>query len=185
MSTVNLRINGKETEVEQGRTILEAAQSLGVYIPTLCHHKALIPRGACRMCMVEDKGRLKAACTMPAENGMDIVTDSPRIQQIRETTIQMIFTGRNHYCMYCETSGNCELQDMGYRMGMDHYRFETYEKRYPVDLSHPYIMLDHNRCILCGRCIRACTDLAGHYVLTESRRGVKTLITADLDRPLG
>lgn len=185
MSKVKLRINGIDIEVEQGKTILEAAQTLGIYIPTLCHHEALIPRGACRMCIVEDKGRLKASCTMPVENGMDIITDSPRIQHIRETTIQMIFTSRNHYCMYCEVSGNCELQDLGYKLGMDHYNFETYEKRYPVDVSHPYIMIEHNRCILCGRCVRACTDLAGHYVLTESNRGVKTLIVADLERPLG
>jgi len=185
MSTVKLRIDGRDAEVDQGKTILEAAQSLGICIPTLCHHKALIPRGACRMCIVEDKGRLKASCTMPAENGMDIITNSPRIQHIRTTTIQMIFTSRNHYCMYCEVSGNCELQDLGYKLGMDHFSFETYEKRYPVDVSHPYIMIEHNRCILCGRCIRACTDLAGHFVLTESNRGVKTLIVADLQQPLG
>jgi formate dehydrogenase major subunit len=185
MSKVKLRINGTDTEVDQGGTILEAAQGLGIYIPTLCHHKALVPRGACRMCIVEDKGRLKAACTMPVENGMDIITDSPRIRQIRETVLQMIFTSRNHYCMYCEASGACELQDMGYRLGMDHFGFSTYENRYPVDISHPYIMLDHNRCILCGRCTRACSDLTGHYVLTERNRGVKTLIVADLDAPQG
>ncbi len=185
MSEVKLRINGIDVETEQGNTILEAAQGLGIFIPTLCHHEALIPRGACRMCIVEDKGRLKAACTMPAENGMDIITDSPRIQHIRETTIQMIFTSRNHYCMYCEVSGDCELQDLGYKLGMDHFNFATYENRYPVDTSHPYIIFEHNRCILCGRCVRACTDLTGHYVLTERSRGVKTLIVADIESPLG
>jgi len=185
MNKVKVRINGTDTEVDQGTTILDAARDLGIYIPTLCHHEALIPRGACRMCIVDDRGKLKPSCTMPVENGMDITTDSPRIRHVRETVLQMIFTSRNHYCMYCEASGACELQDLGYRLGIDHFSFSTYENRYPVDISHPYIMFDHNRCILCGRCLRACTDLTGHYVLTERNRGVKSLIVADLDAPLG
>ncbi len=184
-SKFTITLNGKEVEAIPGQTILDVARSHGVHIPALCNHKALIPRGSCRLCVVEEGGRVRASCTTPAERGMKIVTDSPRLRAAREVVLQLIFTGRNHYCMYCEVSGNCELQDLGYEFGMDHFTFPTYENRFPVDNSHEFILLDHNRCVLCGRCIRACADLAGHNVLTEKSRGYRTLIAADLDIPLG
>jgi len=184
-SKFTITLNGKQVEALPGQTILDVARSHGVPIPALCHHKALVPRGSCRLCVVEDSGRVRASCTSPAEPGMNIVTESPRLRAAREMVLQLIFTGRNHYCMYCEVSGNCELQDLGYDFGMDHFTFPTYEKRFPVDNSHEFILLDHNRCVLCGRCIRACADQAGHYVLTEKSRGYRTLVVADLDVPLG
>ncbi len=182
---VKIRINGMEVEASPDKTLYQVAKELGIHIPVLCHFEPLIPKGACRICVVEDRGALKTACTTPVAPGMDIQTDSPKVMEARKMNLQLIFSERNHYCMYCERTGECELQNLGYEHGLDHFEFPTYERRFPVDNSHEYILFDHNRCVLCRRCVRACSDLAGHYVLSESERGIETMIIADLGFPLG
>lgn len=182
MGKVRLKIDGKEIEVEEGKTILEAAKEAGIEIPTLCYHEKLLPYGACRMCVVEaGPGALKPACATYVTDGMEVKTSTPEIQEVRMTVLQLLFGERNHYCMYCESSGNCELQDLGYKFGLDHFEFPPYEDKYPVDVSHPYILLDQNRCVLCRRCARACAELGGHFVLEVKNRGYQSLINIDLN----
>jgi len=126
------------------------------------------------MCVVEaGPGALKPACATYLQEGMEIKTTSPEIEEIRKTILQLLFAERNHYCMYCEMSGNCELQDLGYRYGLDHFEFPPYEEKFPLDTTHPYILFDQNRCVLCRRCARACAELAGHYVLEVKGRGTR------------
>jgi formate dehydrogenase major subunit len=186
MDKVRVRIDGVEYELEPGRTILEVCRSLGIDIPTLCYHERLSPLGACRVCIVEVNGAIKTSCTTPIADGMEIVTSSERLDELRRRNVELLFVERNHYCMYCEmTGGDCELQALGYRFGMDHFPFSTYERTLPVDTSHPFILVDHNRCVLCRRCVRACSELAGHAVLFEAQRGIDTKIIADVDLPLG
>ncbi|MGB9857134.1 MAG: 2Fe-2S iron-sulfur cluster-binding protein [Dictyoglomaceae bacterium] len=185
MEKFKIRINGNEVEVSSGKTILQVAKELGIHIPVLCHYEPLMPQGSCRLCVVEDRGVLKTACTTPVEPNMDIRTDTPNVQNSRKLVLQLLFSERNHYCMYCEITGECELQDLGYEFGLDHFEFPTYERKFPVDNSHEYILMDHNRCVLCRRCVRACSELAGHYVLGEMERGIDTMIIADMNVPLG
>lgn len=182
MGKVRLKIDGKEMEVEEGSTVLEAAKQAGVDIPTLCNHEKLLPYGACRICVVEaGPGALKPACATYVVEGMDIKTSTKEIQEVRMTVLQLLFGERNHYCMYCESSGNCELQDLGYRFGLDSFQFPPYEDKFPVDVSHPFILFDQNRCVLCRRCARACAELGGHFVLEVKNRGYQSLINVDLN----
>ncbi len=184
---VTVTINDREIKVKAGITILEAAREAGIYIPTLCDHPAVLPTGACRMCVVEVLGQrnLQSSCTFPVTDGMKIDTESKRVNGARKLIIEMIFSERNHYCPYCEMSGSCELQDMGYRYRLDHWAFPTFTKAYPLDATHKHYLMDHNRCILCGRCIRACNDLVANHTLGLGQRGSRTLVAADGNAPLG
>ena len=127
MSKVNLTINGKPITADSGRTVLEVATELGIEIPTLCHHPALASIGACRMCLIEVSARqpLHPACTYQVSEGLEVQTHSPRVESARRFVLELLFSERNHYCMYCETSGNCELQDLGYRYNLDHWQYPT------------------------------------------------------------
>lgn len=187
MAMVNIIINGRKISTQAGVTILQAAREAGIDIPTLCDHPALSSAGACRMCIVEVKGQrnLQTACTFPVSEGMEIETDSEQTIKARKLVLDMLFSERNHFCMYCEMSGDCELQKLGYRYGLDHFAFPTYTKRFPLDASHKYYLMEHNRCILCGRCIRACDELAANHTLGLRQRGNESMIHADANVPLG
>ena len=187
MSDVKVTINGHVIEVPDGTTVLAAARQAGVDIPTLCDHPALVSIGACRMCLIEIMGQrcLQTACTFPVFDGIVIQTESQRVKDARKLVLDMIFSERNHFCMYCEASGNCELQDLGYRYNVNHWAYPTYTKPYPVDSSHNFYLMEHNRCVLCWRCIRGCSELAANHTLGLSRRGAKTMISADVQTPLG
>ncbi|HOC52583.1 MAG TPA: 2Fe-2S iron-sulfur cluster-binding protein [Caldisericia bacterium] len=185
MEKIKIKINGQEVEVEQGKTVLQVAKELNLHIPTLCNFEPLLPQGSCRICLVEDRGKLVTSCTTQVAPNMDIKLDTTDVIASRNLILQLLFTERNHYCMYCEASGDCELQKLGYEFGLDHFEFETYERKFTVDNSHNYIVIDPNRCVLCRRCVRACSQLAGHNVLGEMNRGIDTMIIADMDVPLG
>ncbi|MBN1421649.1 MAG: (2Fe-2S)-binding protein [Planctomycetes bacterium] len=185
--TVKLTIDGREVEVSRGTTILMAARKAGIEIPTLCHLDGLCDIGACRVCLVEvaPPGRLLPACTTPASAGSTVKTDTDALRETRRRIIELLFSERNHICPFCPRAGNCELQDLGYRFQMDHVRYAYLHPTLPTDLSHPHIGMDHNRCVLCGRCVRACNDLVGAGTLQVSGRGGKSLIVADAGVPLG
>lgn len=184
MALVKIKIDGKELEAEEGKTILKVAQANGIEIPTLCDHAALLPFGGCRLCVVQaGPGALKPACATPIASNMEVVTDSSEIREARMMVLQLLFGERNHYCMVCESTGQCELQDLGYKLGLDHFEFFPYEKRFSEDVTHPYILVDQNRCILCRRCVRACADVGGHWVLGVKNRGYESLIDIDMDAP--
>ena len=169
--THTLTIDGQDITAEPGQTILQAADAAGVYIPRLCAHKDLNPFGACRVCTVLVNGRPEAACTTPAADGMIIDNDTEALNDHRRSIIEMLFVEGNHYCMYCEKSGNCELQALAYRLGIlaPRHTFQFPERE--VDGSHPDIMVDRNRCILCARCVRASRDLDGKNVFQFVGRG--------------
>lgn len=186
MAIVNITINGRNISVPAGITVLQAARQEGIDIPTLCDHPALSAVGACRMCIVEIKGQrnLQTACTFPVTDGMEIETESAEVVKARTMVLKMLFSERNHFCPFCEMSGSCELQDMGYRFGVDHWAFSTYTKNYAVDATHKHYLMDHNRCILCGRCIRACGELVANHTLGLGQRGSESMINADANLPL-
>lgn len=184
---VNLTINGQPVQARAGQTVLEAATEAGIQIPTLCHHPALEPIGACRICLIEISKfqPLHPACTYRVTEGLTVETHSPRVEKARRFVLELLFSERNHYCMYCPMSGDCELQDLGYMYGLDHWVYPTYTRPFPVDASREYFMMDHNRCVLCRRCVRACSELVANHTLGLRERGAKTMITADLDVPFG
>jgi formate dehydrogenase major subunit len=185
---INLTIDGKTIEVQEGTTVLEAAEQAGVYVPTLCHHPQLTPYGGCRLCMVEVEGArtLQPSCTLPASDGMVINTSSEKVLDARKFVLTLIFSERNHFCMYCQVSGgDCELQNRAYDEGMTHWDLQPNWTPFEVDASHPFMVLDNNRCILCRRCVRACGELVGNYTLGFEERGANSFLVADYDVPLG
>ncbi len=185
-SKISLKIDGSEVTADEGMTILEVAQQAGIHIPTLCHHPALSNWGGCRMCVVAVEGlpRLVASCVMPVRNGMVVVTNNERITKSRRTVLEFIFAERNHNCMFCPKSGDCELQQLAYDLQMDHMAVPQAFTPYPLDVTNDYMGIDHNRCILCGRCVRACAELAGNHVLAFQNRGPRSLIGFDLNETL-
>jgi formate dehydrogenase major subunit len=185
---VHMTIDGKPIEVPEGKTVLQAARLNGIEIPTLCDHPAVKPYGGCRLCLVEVKGMrtLTTSCTLPVSEGMEIRTDTPAIHSTRRFVLDMLFGERNHFCMYCQKSGgDCELQNAAYAEDMDHWSVQPKWSPFPVDSSHPYFVVDHNRCILCRRCERACAELAGSFTLSMQYRGPRTMLTADCGLPVG
>ena len=183
-----LTINGKQIDVPEGTTVLRAAQMAGIHIPTLCDHKELAPYGGCRLCMVEvEKWRVPmAACTLPASEGMVVNTETDAIKKSREFVLSMLFSERNHFCPFCQVSGgDCELQNSAYHEEMTHWPIQPGWSNFVVDTTHPYFVLDNNRCILCRRCVRACSELVGNFTLSAAERGAASTIIADTDVPLG
>jgi [NiFe] hydrogenase diaphorase moiety small subunit len=168
---VTLTIDNVQLEGRPGQTILEAADEAGIYIPRLCHLKGLQPFGSCRVCTVRVNGRPQAACTQPISQGMVIESSTEQVREIRKDLIDMLFVEGNHFCMFCEKSGNCELQAMAYRFGITAPRYPFMFPSRAVDASHPDILIDHNRCIRCARCVRASRDLDGKEVFGFVNRG--------------
>lgn len=186
MVTVN--IDGKTIEVPEGTTVLRAAQSAGIHIPTLCDHPQLTPYGGCRLCLVEVEGArtLQPSCTMPVSNNMVVHTDTEKVKEARKFVLTLIFSERNHFCPYCQVSGgDCELQNSAYDEGMTHWPLSPNYQPYTMDASHPYIILENNRCILCRRCVRACGELVGNFTLGFEERGAKSVLVADTGVSLG
>lgn len=187
MTMVNININGQKVSAPAGSTILTAAKQAGIDIPTLCDHPALIPVGACRICVVEVKGQrtLITACTFPISEGMEIQTESPQVVKARKLVLDLLFSERNHVCPICEASGNCELQDMGYRYGLNHWAYPAFTKPFPIDATHKFLFMEHNRCILCGRCERGCSDIVANHTLGLRNRGNQSMIHCDANMPWG
>ena len=182
--TITLTIDGQEIEGRPGQTILEAAEAAGVYIPRLCAMEGLEPFGSCRVCKVLVNGRPQAACTQPIAPGMIVENDSEQVQRIRHNIIDMLFVEGNHFCMFCEKSGNCELQAMAYRFGIAAPKFPYLFPERDVDASHPDIFIDRNRCILCGRCVRTSRDVDGKEVFGFVGRGPAKRLAVDAEANL-
>ena len=187
MSVRTLSIDGLAVAMATGTTLLAAAREVGVSIPTLCHLEGLSPVAACRLCLVEieGSGKLQPACLTPVAEWMVVHTDTPRLQDYRRTVIEMLFTEGNHVCAICVANGHCELQDRAVEVGMDHSRLPYRHPDRPVDLSHPRFGLDHNRCILCTRCVRVCDEVEGAHVWDVGWRGEHCRIIAGLNEPWG
>ncbi len=183
--TVKLTIDGIPVEVEKGKTILEAAQSAGVRIPSLCHDRRLIPFGACRLCVVEEKGKpdLLPSCFTPAKKGMEIITHSPKITESRKAQLQLILLNHPMTCPRCEKEGECDLQSLVYEYGINDTQYPWDLITFPVDHS-PLLQRDANKCILCGRCVRICDEVQGVGELSFTRRGIQSVIDTDFHRPI-
>jgi [NiFe] hydrogenase diaphorase moiety small subunit len=173
MSAFSFTVDGTEIPAEEGQTIMEAADGAGVYIPRLCDHQGLRHQGGCRVCTVKAGGRSVAACTQPAAPGLTVESETPHINKLRRDLVEMLFHEGNHLCPICEASGNCELQAMAYRLDMTApTKFPYLEPCRAVDASHPDIALDTNRCISCGRCIRASRDVDHKGIFGYVGRGI-------------
>lgn len=170
-NTIELTIDGKEIKAQPGQTILEAAQQAGVYIPRLCYMKGLVPHGSCRVCTCMVNGRPQAACTTPVAPGQVIENNTDEVNHLRANLIEMLFVEGNHFCMFCEKSGNCELQALAYRYGIAAPKYPYLFPQRDVDASHPDVFIDRNRCILCGRCVRASRDVDGKHAFEFVGRG--------------
>ena len=183
---VTLTIDGQEVQATEGETILEAADRAGIDIPTLCAHANLTNVGACRMCLVDIDGeRRETACTTAVDEDMTVEFDTEDLWDQRRSILELQFTEENHYCMYCEMEGDCELEDMFNRAGLDEDRFPLEYTDIDPDTSNEYITMDLDRCISCGRCIRTCEEVVGNDTLNFGNRGKETTIIADSGVPLG
>ena len=182
MKTVSARIDGELITAQEGQTVLEAARDHDKYIPTLCYLKGLSATGACRVCMVELAGtdRLLAACTTPLQEGMSIRTTSAKLEEYRKMAVELLLVERNHICSVCASNGRCELQALAQSLEVTHVRYPYNNPRLHVDMSHPRYLLDHNRCILCTRCVRACAELEGAHVWEVSARGISSVLVSDM-----
>ncbi len=184
---VSVRIDGELCTATEGQTIYQVARDNGRYIPALCHMEGLSSAGTCRLCLVEVSGigRLLPACTTPVHSGMSVTTDSENLAHHRLMALELLFVERNHICAVCVSNGHCELQTLAQTLGLTHVRFPYNYPRLPVDTSHPRFVLDHNRCILCSRCVRVCDEIEGAHVWDIAARGINSLLVSDLDRPWG
>lgn len=165
-------LDEQEIEFAPGDSILQAATRAGCYIPHLCWHAGFHAHGSCRLCTVKVNGRMGAACTVQASAGQNVESNTEELRTQRRTLLQMLFVEGNHFCPSCEKSGNCRLQATAYEAGMTGPHFEEFYPNRPVDASHPDLLLDLNRCILCELCVRASHDLDGKDVFAIGGHGI-------------
>lgn len=171
--TVSFTVDGETYHALPGQSIMDACDAQGVYIPRLCDSEGLVPQGSCRVCSVKLNGKTVAACTQPIEDGAVIQNEVAEVQSFRRDLVRMLFHEGNHLCPICEASGRCELQAMAYRLGISQAtKYPYLQPVRPVDASHPDIALDTNRCILCGRCVRASRDIDGKNIFEYIGRGI-------------
>ncbi len=170
-----------------GQTILEVARENEFTFPTLCLLDGLSDVGACRMCLVEIKGsnKLLPACVTTVQEGMEISTSTERLRTHRRTILEMLFSERNHICSVCVANGHCELQSLAQEQGLTHVRLPYRNPELSVDASHERFTLDHNRCILCTRCVRVCAEIEGAHIWDVMGRGTDSMIISDLHQPWG
>jgi bidirectional [NiFe] hydrogenase diaphorase subunit len=182
-----LIIDGRELGASEHQTILEVARENGISIPTLCHLDGLTEVGACRLCLVEIKGnnKLLPACVTQVQEGMEVTTNSPKLQEYRRMVVELLLTERNHTCAVCVSQGHCELQALAQQLGITHVQFPYLHPKMPVDASSNRFVVDHNRCVLCGRCVRVCDEIEGAHTWDMAGRGADCRVVTDLKEPWG
>ncbi len=173
-----ITIDGKKIEVPEGKNVLECALDAGIYIPHLCHHKDLSPLGSCRMCVVEVEGEegVTTSCTLKAKDGMRIATKSERLEHLRMLALELLLTGHPKDCSTCPKYGNCELQMLIQYIGPKTGRLKMRTKGFEPNEKNPLIVHDMNRCVLCGRCVRACNEMRGVKVLQYQKKDMETYV---------
>ena len=187
MDMVHLKINGIPVEVPSNYTILQAAKVAKIEIPSLCYLKDINCIGACRVCVVEVKGRkgLIASCVYPVEEGMEVFTNTPKVRASRKTTIELILSTHHKKCLSCVRGNNCELQKLAFDYGVDEDRFKAEEPIYDIDDQSPYIVRDNNKCIQCMRCVAACKNVQSVSVIGPIKRGFKVHVGCAFEKGLG
>jgi formate dehydrogenase alpha subunit len=187
MQKIKATINGTDVKVEGGTTILEAARTAGIEIPTLCHSPDLKPTGNCRICVVEVQGArtLAGACHTPVADGMVIETESAKVKMARKATIELLMAAHTGECVTDEHTGSCALRRLADRLECGAPRFFMRRPRwYPMEAANPYVLRDMSKCILCRKCISACTEIAGRNVFSLAYRGFASKVVVDCDDPL-
>jgi bidirectional [NiFe] hydrogenase diaphorase subunit len=187
MAVVTLTIDGKMVSAQPEESILQVARHAGREIPTLCYVEGISAHGGCRMCLVEVEGshRLQASCWTKVSEGMVVRTDTERLREYRRMVVELLFAEGNHVCSVCVANNHCELQTAAVQVGMDHVDLTYQHPARVIDLSHERFGIDHNRCILCTRCVRTCDELEGAHTWDVAGRGSQLRIVADLDQPWG
>jgi bidirectional [NiFe] hydrogenase diaphorase subunit len=187
VQVVTLKIDGKDVSARADETILQVARQNGIDIPTMCFLEGLSGWGACRLCLVEIRGtpKLLPACVTNPVEGMEVTTDSPRLQKYRRMVVELMFSERNHVCSVCVSNGLCELQSMAQRLGITHIDMPYRYPLFKVDSSHEMFRQDDNRCILCTRCIRVCDEIEGAHTWDMMGRGIEAAVITDLNQPWG
>lgn len=173
MTAQTFTLDGVSIPFTEGQTIIEAARSAGVFIPFLCAHPEFPAHGSCRVCTVLVNGRSMASCTTKAAAGHVVESNTPALNRDRQALVQMLLVEGNHFCPGCEHSGHCRLQATAYAEGITSLHFESLHPNRPIDASHPQLMLDLNRCILCGLCVRA-SEREGKSVFALGGHGLGT-----------
>ena len=186
METVHLKINNIPVEVPKGYTILQAAKQANIEIPTLCYLKDINCIGACRVCMVEAKNRrgLLAACVYPAEEGMEVFTNTPAVIKSRKTTIELLLSTHQKKCLSCVRNNNCELQKLALEYKVDEDHFTSEEAVYEIDEQSPYIVRNNNKCVQCMRCVSACKNVQSVSVIGAIKRGYQVHVGSPFDKSL-
>jgi formate dehydrogenase major subunit len=181
---IKLIIDGVAVEVEKGTSILDAARSVNITIPTLCHDDRLKPSGACRICGVEIEGssELQASCTTPAREGMVVRTQSDRVRASRKQLLELIWEDHPNECLSCQKAGECDLQDLCYDYGVEAEGFAPLKVRTPLEESNPFYTFDKDKCILCGKCVRVCEELQGESAIHFVQRGHETAISHPFEK---
>jgi bidirectional [NiFe] hydrogenase diaphorase subunit len=182
-----LIIDEQEVSGRRGQTILEVARENDIEIPTLCHLEGLSDVGACRLCLVEIKGsnKLLPACVATISEGMEVSTNTERLRKYRRNILELLFAERNHICSVCVSNGHCELQAMAQSQGLTHITLPYRNPSLPVDASHERFTVDHNRCILCTRCVRVCSEVEGAHIWDLMGRGIDCVVITDLHEEWG
>lgn len=166
-------LDGKIIPFTPGQTVVQAALTAGYYIPHLCYHPEFKPHGSCKVCTVKVAGRFTTGCTLPAQAGLEVESNTEELNLLRQTLVQMLFAEGNHFCPSCEKSGHCRLQALGYDLGVTTAGFSHFFPDRPLDASHPDILLDFNRCILCELCVRASGEVDHKHLFALSGRGIR------------
>jgi bidirectional [NiFe] hydrogenase diaphorase subunit len=182
-----LTIEGRDVSATGEQTILQVALENGIQIPRLCYVEGLSQFGACRLCLVEIKGsnKLLPACVTLVEEGMDVTVHSERLDAYRKLILELLFSERNHICSVCVVNGHCEMQSLATKLGLDHVTMPYLHPKLAVDASHSRFTLDHNRCVLCARCVRVCGEIEGAHTWDVMGRGMDARIIADMNEPWG
>ena len=178
MDMVNVTIDGRKLQAPKSATVLTAAQAAGISVPSLCYHPELRPEGACRVCVVEVEGAksLVASCVYPVNEGMVVRTNTAAVREARKAVVELLLANHPQDCLSCQRNTNCELQTMAADLGIRKVRFDGVKKNLPLDANNPALVRDPNKCILCGRCIKACSDRQGVNVYSFAKRGFDTVV---------
>jgi bidirectional [NiFe] hydrogenase diaphorase subunit len=187
VKVITLVIDGKDVSAREDQTILEVARENGIRIPTLCHLDGLTAIGACRVCVVEVEGipKLLPACVTKVTEGWHVITDSERLRAFRKTIVEFLFSERNHICSVCVSNGHCELQNLAKNLGVTSLHVPYKFPKVGIDASHARFIIDHNRCVLCARCVRVCDEIEGAHTWDVMGRGFGARVITDMNQPWG